>query len=85
MSLIHSGLDEQSAGEKAYSDVLPMLQKELESIYMECLSVAPWDQCFRGGQGQCFSCKSKFFFRQTKKFSGRQHFKSPPPPPRGQH
>ena len=37
MNLIHSGLDKQSAEEKAYSNVLPMLQKELESIYMECL------------------------------------------------
>ncbi len=37
MNLIHSGLDEQSAEEKAYSNVLPMLQKELESIYKECL------------------------------------------------
>ncbi len=37
MNLIHSGLDEQSAAEKAYLNVLPMLQKELESIYMERL------------------------------------------------
>ena len=37
MNLIHSGLDEQSAEEIAYSNVLPMLQKELESIYMERL------------------------------------------------
>ena len=37
MNLIDSGLDEQSAGEKAYSDFLPMFQKELESIYMERL------------------------------------------------
>ena len=37
MNLIHSGLDEQSAGEKAYLNVLPMLAKELESIYMERL------------------------------------------------
>ena len=35
---IHSGLDEQSAGEKAYSDILPKLQKELERIYMDRLS-----------------------------------------------
>ncbi len=35
MNLIHSGLDKQSAEEKAYSNVLPMLQKELESIYVE--------------------------------------------------
>ena len=35
MNLIQSGLDEQSAEEKAYSNFLPMLQKELESIYME--------------------------------------------------
>ncbi len=37
MNLIHSDLDEQSAEEIAYSNVLPMLQKELESIYMERL------------------------------------------------
>ncbi len=37
MNLIHSGLDEHSAGEKAYFNILPMLQKELESIYMERL------------------------------------------------
>ncbi len=37
MNLIHSGLDEQSAEEKAYSNVLPMLQKDLESVYMERL------------------------------------------------
>ena len=37
MNLIHSGRDEQSAEEIAYSNVLPMLQKELESIYMERL------------------------------------------------
>ena len=36
-NLIHSGLDEQSAGEKAYLNVLPKLQKELESIYLERL------------------------------------------------
>ncbi len=37
MNLILSGLDEQSAEEIAFSNVLPMLQKELESIYMERL------------------------------------------------
>ena len=37
MNLIHSGLDEKSADEKAYLNVLPMLQKELESIYTELL------------------------------------------------
>ena len=36
-TLIHSGLDEQSAGEKAYSSILSKLQKELENIYMEHL------------------------------------------------
>ena len=36
-NLIHSGLDMQSAGEKAYSSILPKLQKELENIYMELL------------------------------------------------
>ena len=37
MNLIHSGRDEQSAEEIAYSSVLPMLQNELETIYMERL------------------------------------------------
>ena len=37
MNLIHSGLDKQSAGAKAYSSILPKLQKELENIYMEHL------------------------------------------------
>ena len=36
-SLIDSGLDEQSAKDKAYSNILPKLQKELENIYMERL------------------------------------------------
>ncbi len=35
MNLIHNVLDEQSAEKIAYSNVLPMLQKELESIHME--------------------------------------------------
>ena len=34
MNLIHSGLDKQSAEEKAYSSILPKLQKKLENIYM---------------------------------------------------
>ena len=38
MNLIHSGLDEQSAIEKAYANILPKIQMELESIYMERLS-----------------------------------------------
>ena len=37
-SLINSGLDEQSTKDKAYSNILPKLQKELENIYMERLS-----------------------------------------------
>ena len=37
-SLINSGLDEQSAKDKAYSSTIPKLQKELENIYMERLS-----------------------------------------------
>ena len=36
-NLIDSGLDEQSAREKAYSNIFPQLQKELEGIYMERL------------------------------------------------
>jgi hypothetical protein len=36
-SLINSGLDEQSVKDKAYSNILPKLQKELENIYMERL------------------------------------------------
>ena len=37
LNTVHSGLDKQSAGEKAYSSILPKPQKELESIYMERL------------------------------------------------
>ena len=36
-SLINTGLDEQSAREKAFSNMLPKLQKELENIYEERL------------------------------------------------
>jgi hypothetical protein len=36
-SLINIGLDEESAKDKAYSNLLPKLQKELENIYMERL------------------------------------------------
>ena len=35
--LVRSGLDEQTAGETAYSNILPELQKELESIYLQRL------------------------------------------------
>ena len=37
INLMQSGLDEQSAGEKAYSNILPTLQKDLESIYKDRL------------------------------------------------
>ena len=37
MNSIYNGLDEESAGPKAYSDVLPILQKDLESIYKDRL------------------------------------------------
>ena len=37
MNLIHSGLDKQTTGEKAYSNILLELQKELESIYSQRL------------------------------------------------
>ena len=36
-NLINNGLDEQSAKDKAYCNILPKLQKELENIYMERL------------------------------------------------
>ena len=36
-SLINTGLDEQSAKDKAFFNMLPKLQKELENIYMERL------------------------------------------------
>ena len=36
-NLINIRLDEQSAKDKAYSNILPKLQKELENIYMERL------------------------------------------------
>ena len=37
MNLTQSGLDEETAGETAYSSILPELQKELESIYLQRL------------------------------------------------
>ena len=37
MNLTHSGLDEQIAGETAYSTILSELQKELRSIYLQRL------------------------------------------------
>ena len=36
-SLINTSLDEQSVKDKAFSNMLPKLQKELENIYMERL------------------------------------------------
>ena len=35
MNLAQSGLDEATAGETAYSNILPELQKELESIHLQ--------------------------------------------------
>ena len=37
INLTHNGLDEQTAGETAYSNILPELQKELKSIYLQRL------------------------------------------------
>ena len=37
MNLTHSGLDEQAAGETAYPNILPELQKEMKSIYLQRL------------------------------------------------
>ena len=37
MNLTHSGLDEQTAGKTAYTNILPELQKELKSIYLQRL------------------------------------------------
>ena len=37
MNLTQSGLDEEIAGETAYSNILPEFQKELESIYLQRL------------------------------------------------
>ena len=36
MNLTHSGPDEQTAGETAYSNILPELQTEMKSIYYIC-------------------------------------------------
>jgi hypothetical protein len=38
-SLINSGLDEQYAKDKAYSNILLKLQKELENIYIWSVSI----------------------------------------------
>ena len=35
--LINNGIDEQTARDQAYSNVLPKLQKELDSVYMQRL------------------------------------------------
>ena len=37
MNLIYNGQDEKSAEQKAYSDILPILQEDLESIYKDRL------------------------------------------------
>ena len=37
MNLTQSGLDEETAWETAYSNILPELQKELETIYLQRL------------------------------------------------
>ena len=37
INLTQSGLDEETAGETAYSNILPELQKELETIYLQRL------------------------------------------------
>ena len=37
INLMQAGLDEQSAGEETYSNILPTLQKNLESIYKDRL------------------------------------------------
>ena len=37
VNFTHSGLDEETVGETAYSNILPALQKELESIYLQRL------------------------------------------------
>ena len=37
MYLTHSGLDEETARETAYSNILPELQKELKSVYLQRL------------------------------------------------
>ena len=37
MNLVYSGLDEQTAGEEVYSNILPELQKELKSVYFQRL------------------------------------------------
>ena len=34
-NLIYNGLDKQPSGQKAYSDILPILQKDLAGIYKD--------------------------------------------------
>ena len=46
MNLVYSGLDAQMAGEKAYCNILPELQKELENIYWQRLR---WIQQLKKG------------------------------------
>ena len=44
INLTQSGLDEETAGVTAYSNILPELQKELESIYLQRLQ---WTQLLK--------------------------------------
>ena len=46
MNLVYSGLDAQMAGEEAYCNILPELQKELENIYLQRLQ---WIQQLKKG------------------------------------
>jgi hypothetical protein len=51
--------------------MIPLCQDEIRGAM---ISVAPWDPCFWGSQGQYFSDKPKNFSRQ-------QYIKTLPPPP----
>ena len=48
--LINSGIDKQTARDQAYSNVLPKLQKELESVYMQRLM---WMAQLKNRYAQC--------------------------------
>ena len=66
-SLINSGLDEQSAKDKAYSNILPKLQKELENIYMERLL---WMKQLKALSHYCVSYKRMSAYEKYHSYAG---------------
>ena len=57
MNLTQSGLDEETAGKTAYSNIPPELQKELESIYLQRLQ---WIQRLKQVHKKIMQTKNAF-------------------------